>query len=119
MGNYRSVSAMAKDIDLLTKNAKNYNEPGSQVFKVSINLSVSLSVCLCVYLSPVKHGLLFLGRKHHQKVICPEEGRHGPRGTHQVQHTHQVDREKSPHLWESPRYSQSHPFSPIVCQLLP
>ncbi|XP_030231386.1 protein polybromo-1 isoform X1 [Gadus morhua] len=33
MGNYRSVSAMAKDIDLLTKNAKNYNEPGSQVFK--------------------------------------------------------------------------------------
>ncbi|CAL8338803.1 unnamed protein product [Merluccius merluccius] len=33
MGNYRSVSAMAKDIDLLTKNAKTYNEPGSQVFK--------------------------------------------------------------------------------------
>ena len=26
---------MAKDIDLLAKNAKTYNEPGSQVFKVS------------------------------------------------------------------------------------
>ena len=48
MGNYRSVSAMAKDIDLLTKNAKNYNEPGSQVFKVScqsVHLSVSVSIC--------------------------------------------------------------------------
>uniref|UniRef100_A0A3B3QUM6 Protein polybromo-1 n=1 Tax=Paramormyrops kingsleyae TaxID=1676925 RepID=A0A3B3QUM6_9TELE len=32
-GFYKSVSAMAKDIDLLTKNAKTYNEPGSQVFK--------------------------------------------------------------------------------------
>lgn len=26
---------MAKDIDLMTKNAKIYNEPGSQVFKVT------------------------------------------------------------------------------------
>ena len=26
---------MAKDVDLLAKNAKTYNEPGSQVFKVS------------------------------------------------------------------------------------
>ena len=26
---------MAKDIDLLAKNAKTYNEPGSQVFKVN------------------------------------------------------------------------------------
>lgn len=25
---------MAKDIDLMAKNAKTYNEPGSQVFKV-------------------------------------------------------------------------------------
>ncbi|XP_028681002.1 LOW QUALITY PROTEIN: protein polybromo-1 [Erpetoichthys calabaricus] len=32
-GAYKSVNAMAKDIDLLTKNAKTYNEPGSQVFK--------------------------------------------------------------------------------------
>uniref|UniRef100_A0A6I8SE42 Protein polybromo-1 n=1 Tax=Xenopus tropicalis TaxID=8364 RepID=A0A6I8SE42_XENTR len=32
-GHYKSVNAMAKDIDLLTKNAKTYNEPGSQVFK--------------------------------------------------------------------------------------
>lgn len=29
---------MAKDIDLMAKNAKTYNEPGSQVFKVT-NLS--------------------------------------------------------------------------------
>ncbi|KAF0034954.1 hypothetical protein F2P81_012712 [Scophthalmus maximus] len=33
LGQYRSVSAMAKDIDVLVKNAKTYNEPGSQVFK--------------------------------------------------------------------------------------
>ncbi|XP_077428953.1 protein polybromo-1-like isoform X3 [Vanacampus margaritifer] len=33
MGHYRSVNAMAKDIDLLVKNARTYNEPGSQVFK--------------------------------------------------------------------------------------
>lgn len=26
---------MSKDIDLMTKNAKTYNEPGSQVFKVT------------------------------------------------------------------------------------
>lgn len=30
---------MAKDIDLLAKNAKTYNEPGSQVFKVSFSCS--------------------------------------------------------------------------------
>lgn len=30
---YKSVNAMAKDIDLMVKNAKTYNEPGSQVFK--------------------------------------------------------------------------------------
>lgn len=29
---------MAKDIDLLVKNAKTYNEPGSQVFKVRVHL---------------------------------------------------------------------------------
>ncbi|XP_071761621.1 polybromo 1, like [Centroberyx gerrardi] len=33
IGYYKSISAMAKDIDLLAKNAKTYNEPGSQVFK--------------------------------------------------------------------------------------
>lgn len=36
LGHYVSVSAMTKDIDLLVKNAKTYNEPGSQVFKVSV-----------------------------------------------------------------------------------
>uniref|UniRef100_A0A3Q2DT07 Protein polybromo-1 n=1 Tax=Cyprinodon variegatus TaxID=28743 RepID=A0A3Q2DT07_CYPVA len=34
IGFYKTVTAMAKDIDLMTKNAKTYNEPGSQVFKV-------------------------------------------------------------------------------------
>ncbi|XP_057702350.1 protein polybromo-1-like isoform X1 [Corythoichthys intestinalis] len=38
MGHYRSVNAMAKDIDLLVKNAKTYNEPGSQVFKDAITI---------------------------------------------------------------------------------
>ncbi|XP_068598056.1 protein polybromo-1-like [Brachionichthys hirsutus] len=33
IGHYKNVSAMAKDIDLMAKNAKTYNEPGSQVFK--------------------------------------------------------------------------------------
>ncbi|XP_036068011.1 polybromo 1, like isoform X2 [Oryzias melastigma] len=33
IGHYKTVSAMAKDIDLMTKNAKTYNEPGSQIFK--------------------------------------------------------------------------------------
>uniref|UniRef100_A0A8C1X8C5 Protein polybromo-1 n=1 Tax=Cyprinus carpio TaxID=7962 RepID=A0A8C1X8C5_CYPCA len=33
MGFYKSVNHMTKDIDLLVKNAKTYNEPGSQVFK--------------------------------------------------------------------------------------
>ncbi|XP_029006636.1 protein polybromo-1-like isoform X3 [Betta splendens] len=33
IGHYKSVNAMAKDIDLMAKNAKTYNEPGSQVFK--------------------------------------------------------------------------------------
>ncbi|NXC70224.1 PB1 protein, partial [Anhinga anhinga] len=36
-GTYKSIHAMAKDIDLLAKNAKTYNEPGSQVFKVSFS----------------------------------------------------------------------------------
>lgn len=31
---------MAKDIDLLAKNAKTYNEPGSQVFKVNSFLNI-------------------------------------------------------------------------------
>ncbi|XP_061583260.1 protein polybromo-1-like isoform X2 [Cololabis saira] len=32
-GFYKNVNAMAKDIDLMAKNAKTYNEPGSQIFK--------------------------------------------------------------------------------------
>ncbi|XP_056380135.1 protein polybromo-1 isoform X12 [Hyla sarda] len=32
-GYYNNLNSMAKDIDLLAKNAKTYNEPGSQVFK--------------------------------------------------------------------------------------
>lgn len=34
---------MAKDVDLLVKNAKTYNEPGSQVFKAS-------KVCDCKFM---------------------------------------------------------------------
>ncbi|XP_077308332.1 protein polybromo-1 isoform X2 [Lithobates pipiens] len=37
-GYYKSVNAMAKDMDLLAKNAKTYNEPGSQVFKDANNI---------------------------------------------------------------------------------
>ncbi|KAM9758917.1 polybromo 1, like isoform 6-T6 [Menidia menidia] len=33
IGYYKTVNAMAKDIDLMAKNAKTYNEPGSQIFK--------------------------------------------------------------------------------------
>uniref|UniRef100_A0A8C8DS49 Protein polybromo-1 n=1 Tax=Oryzias sinensis TaxID=183150 RepID=A0A8C8DS49_9TELE len=33
IGHYKSISAMTKDIDLMTKNAKTYNEPGSQISK--------------------------------------------------------------------------------------
>nr|XP_043879849.1 protein polybromo-1-like isoform X2 [Solea senegalensis] len=33
IGYYKSINAMAKDVDLMAKNAKTYNEPGSQVFK--------------------------------------------------------------------------------------
>lgn len=46
MGQYSSISAMAKDVELLVKNAKTYNEPGSQVFKVSATLTL-----LCVLLA--------------------------------------------------------------------
>lgn len=35
---------MAKDIDLMAKNAKTYNEPGSQVFKVNSVLSLDLFI---------------------------------------------------------------------------
>lgn len=41
LGHYSSISAMAKDVELLVKNAKTYNEPGSQVFKVSAILRQS------------------------------------------------------------------------------
>lgn len=46
LGHYSSISAMAKDVELLVKNAKTYNEPGSQVFKVSAALRL-----LCVLLA--------------------------------------------------------------------
>lgn len=43
MGYYKSVNHMAKDIDLLAKNAKTYNEPGSQVFKVMYSGDLSFT----------------------------------------------------------------------------
>ena len=42
---------MAKDIDLLAKNAKTYNEPGSQVFKVNSVLFFSSCFSLLFYFS--------------------------------------------------------------------
>lgn len=43
---------MAKDIDLMAKNAKTYNEPGSQVFKVRFK------VFLFPFLEDVSNKLL-------------------------------------------------------------
>ena len=37
---------MAKDVDLLAKNAKTYNEPGSQVFKVEIWAEIIIIYCI-------------------------------------------------------------------------
>lgn len=44
---------MAKDIDLLAKNAKTYNEPGSQVFKVSVLLLLFSLMIVDTNLVPV------------------------------------------------------------------
>uniref|UniRef100_A0A673AER6 Protein polybromo-1 n=1 Tax=Sphaeramia orbicularis TaxID=375764 RepID=A0A673AER6_9TELE len=56
---YKSVNAMAKDIDLMAKNAKTYNEPGSQVFKVN-RVSVILYFSLCYDIKSSFNGRLNL-----------------------------------------------------------
>lgn len=67
---------MAKDIDLLAKNAKTYNEPGSQVFKVrfrnadgsrsdnDINVSQNFQNVKCA---------LCLGCKYYKESLYPAE----------------------------------------------
>lgn len=61
MGYYKTVNAMAKDIDLMAKNAKTYNEPGSQVFKVNsfswfcsmyVKTTQILTILFCRMLTP-------------------------------------------------------------------
>lgn len=49
---------MAKDIDLMTKNAKTYNEPGSQVFKVTPYSSFYLFVYIFVNIVSNLNGLV-------------------------------------------------------------
>lgn len=39
---------MAKDVDLMAKNAKTYNEPGSQVFKVNSHI-LTFDYILTIY----------------------------------------------------------------------
>lgn len=76
-GSYKNVNAMAKDIDLLAKNAKTYNEPGSQVFKVrpcvdddtnniDNNVDVSQNFQNLTFALPV-------GCKYYQKSLYPAE----------------------------------------------
>uniref|UniRef100_A0A3B3H657 Polybromo 1, like n=1 Tax=Oryzias latipes TaxID=8090 RepID=A0A3B3H657_ORYLA len=64
IGHYKSISAMTKDIDLMTKNAKTYNEQGSQIFKdantikkVFIQLKTELE-----HAEPTSSRMLFLSR---------------------------------------------------------
>uniref|UniRef100_A0A673AII0 Protein polybromo-1 n=1 Tax=Sphaeramia orbicularis TaxID=375764 RepID=A0A673AII0_9TELE len=60
---YKSVNAMAKDIDLMAKNAKTYNEPGSQVFKVN-RVSVILYFSLCYDIKSSFNGRLNLNTQN-------------------------------------------------------
>uniref|UniRef100_A0A3B4B2Y4 Protein polybromo-1 n=1 Tax=Periophthalmus magnuspinnatus TaxID=409849 RepID=A0A3B4B2Y4_9GOBI len=62
---YKSVNAMAKDIDLMVKNAKTYNEPGSQVFKVSA--SVLLVYWFSWAFICVTYYIVITGCKHYQE----------------------------------------------------
>uniref|UniRef100_A0A8C7RXM0 Bromo domain-containing protein n=1 Tax=Oncorhynchus mykiss TaxID=8022 RepID=A0A8C7RXM0_ONCMY len=57
MSLYRSVSAMAKDIDLLAKNAKTYNGPGSQVFTRKTEIE---------HAEPIKSGIHIKNRRSTQ-----------------------------------------------------
>lgn len=66
---------MAKDIDLMTKNAKTYNEPGSQVFKVV--LLPHYYYFFFLGFSHASNNLImfscFTGCKHHKKSLYPTQ----------------------------------------------
>ncbi|XP_027032136.2 protein polybromo-1 isoform X2 [Tachysurus fulvidraco] len=65
IGYYKSVNHMSKDIDLLVKNAKTYNEPGSQVFKDSntIKKIFSQRKMELEHMEPIKSSIRIRNRK--------------------------------------------------------
>lgn len=75
IGYYKSVTAMAKDIDLMAKNAKTYNEPGSQVFKVISLPSLFPQFQKETQLLSLNKSLFchLTGCKHHKESLHPEE----------------------------------------------
>ncbi|XP_053083062.1 protein polybromo-1 isoform X2 [Pangasianodon hypophthalmus] len=62
---YKSVNHMSKDIDLLVKNAKTYNEPGSQVFKDAntIKKIFSQRKMELEHMEPIKSSIRIRNRK--------------------------------------------------------
>ncbi|XP_060766964.1 protein polybromo-1 isoform X6 [Neoarius graeffei] len=65
IGYYKSVNHMFKDIDLLVKNAKTYNEPGSQVFKDAntIKKIFSQRKLELEHMEPIKSSIRIKNRK--------------------------------------------------------
>lgn len=65
IGYYKSVNHMSKDIDLLVKNAKTYNEPGSQVFKDAntIKKIFSQRKMELEHMEPIKSSIRIRNRK--------------------------------------------------------
>ncbi|KAI5607049.1 protein polybromo-1 isoform X3 [Silurus asotus] len=65
IGYYKSVNHMSKDIDLLVKNAKTYNEPGSQVFKDAntIKKIFSQKKMELEHMEPIKSSIRIRNRK--------------------------------------------------------
>ncbi|TRZ01822.1 hypothetical protein DNTS_026172 [Danionella cerebrum] len=65
MCHYKSVNHMAKDIELLVKNAKTYNEPGSQVFKDAntIKKVFSQKKLELEHSEPIKSGIRIRNRR--------------------------------------------------------
>ncbi|XP_053529985.1 protein polybromo-1 isoform X5 [Ictalurus punctatus] len=65
IGYYKSVNHMSKDIDLLVKNAKTYNEPGSQVFKDAntIKKVFSQRKMELEHMEPIKSSIRIRNRK--------------------------------------------------------
>ncbi|XP_062842241.1 protein polybromo-1 isoform X2 [Trichomycterus rosablanca] len=65
IGYYKCVNQMSKDIDLLVKNAKTYNEPGSQVFKDAntIKRIFSQKKMELEHMEPIKSSIRIRKRK--------------------------------------------------------